>query len=231
MTVNEICETHKGRDVSFNILSRAFMDVPDDLSDRQAADTFAFLLALAEHSDNEDLKAGAQMLKSMYPEDSKEIFSYLTENRLDRAKDYTFLFVLGRGSVPQYESIYLSPEKLVKQEPWSEVKAAYAANGFKRAEKNKTMEDHVALELQFMGLLSKRTAQMIEAENFDEAEAVLKAQSDFYAKHVNRWIPTFCDNVISKSEKLHSKFYPAYAHLLKGFLTEDMLLLEDLLGE
>lgn len=231
MNVNEICETHKGRDVTFNIFSRIFMDVPDDFSDRLTADTCAYLLAVAELSENGDLKKGAQILNTFLPADKSNLEGWLAENRLDRAKDFTFLFILGQGSVSAYESVYRSPEKLIKQEPWSEVKTAYAVNGFKKAEGNKTIEDHVSLELQFMGLLSKKTAELIQEEDFDGAEARLKTQKEFYDNHIIKWIPDFCDIVISKSERLHTQFYVAYAYLLKGFLTEDMLLLEDLVGE
>ncbi|QAR33795.1 hypothetical protein EP073_10375 [Geovibrio thiophilus] len=230
MNVNEVCETHKGRDVTFNIFSRVFNDVPDDFSDKLAADTCAYLVSVAEASENGDLKKGAQILNTLLPADKSNLESWFAENRLDRAKDFTFLFVLGQGSVSSYESVYRSPERLIKQEPWSEVKAAYALNGFKKADSNKTIEDHVSLELQFMGLLSKKAAELLQNEDFDGAEIKLKAQKDFYNNHIIKWVPDFCDKVISKSERLHTQFYVAYAYLLKGFLTEDMLFLEDLLG-
>lgn len=231
MNVNEICETHKGRDVTFNIFSRVFIDVPDEASDKLFADTCEYLLSVAEFSENGDLKKGAQILNTLLPADKSALAGWFAENRLERAKDYTFLFVLGQGSVSTFESVYRSPERLIKQDPWSEVKAVYAENCFKKAEGNRQLEDHISLELQFMGLMSKKIAELFQKEDFDAAEAKLNVQKSFYDSHIFKWIPDFCDRVIAKSEKLHSQFYVAYAYLLKGFLTEDMLFLEDLLGE
>ena len=226
MSVNDISIIHNGRDVVFNVLSRVFLDIPDEASNKLISETLDYILTLADSSENEDLKAGAEILRELRAEGA----DWLDKNTLEYAKDFTSLFILGRGSVSVYESVYRSPEKLIKQEPWNEVKRIYAEHGLKKIENNKTIEDHVALELQFMAFLSKHIAQAIEKECFDTAEAKIRVQKDFHDNHLSLWIPELCTKVIQRNGKLNSSYYPAFALILKGFLEEDRAFLEELIG-
>lgn len=226
--MSELTSILKGRDVAFNIFSTVFMDVPDALTDELVIGTAGYLAEMADLSDNADMKKGAEYLREFF---STEDYANadISATRDERSLEYTTLYIIGAGQLPSYESVYLSPDHLTKQEPWSKVKAAYYSNFFRRADDQKTMEDHIALELQFMGLLSKRAAEHAEKEEYDEAEKVLRVQFDFYNEHINKWIPNFCKLTANRKEKLTTAFYPAYALLLKGFLEEDAAFLKGLL--
>ena len=108
----------------------------------------------------------------------------LNETREERAKEYTRLFILGKISVPIYESVYTSPQHLTKQESWEQVKAFYTSNFFRRAQEDRTMEDHIAMELQFVGLMSSRAAAHMEAENFEGAEEAISPPSLIFLRNI-----------------------------------------------
>ncbi|ADD69379.1 Uncharacterized component of anaerobic dehydrogenase-like protein [Denitrovibrio acetiphilus DSM 12809] len=228
MEVSEIVSVLKGRSVAYNVFSKAFKDVPDEETDTLFKETAEYMFQMADSSNNENFKKGAEMLKEFLATDNYSEAD-MAPTRMDRSRDYTRLFIIGKFSVPIYESVYTSPQQLTKQDAWAEVKRLYIKNFYKLAEGDKTMEDHLALELQFMGLLSNKTTSFIEDNVFDEAETTLQTQMDFLEKHLLVWAPELCDKVTELNSALHTGFYPAYAYMLKGFLEEDAAIVKELL--
>lgn len=225
MDVVEIVNVHRGRNVAFNVFSKVFTDVPSDQTDKFFAVTAGHMASIAASSCNSSLLNGAGLLPAVYGTSDFENAD-MESTRLARSRDFTRLFALNEVSL--YESVYVSPEKLIKQDAWSEVKAFYLSNFFKRVDDDRTIEDHVSMELQFMGLLSKNIADSLEAGDFEKAESAINAQLDFYNLHILRWVPEMCDKVIAEGEKLGTLFYPAYAHMLKGFIEEDSAFLKEM---
>jgi len=227
MKVQDITNVFKGRSVAYNVFSRVFIDIPDETSDVFYMETLPHMLSIADASDNKNMKKGAELLREFFGSDD-EMVERMADTRLERSKDYTKLFILGKISIPIYESIYNSVQNLTKQEPWEEVKAFYAAHFFKRAQEDRTMEDHISMELQFVGLMSSKTASYMEVNNFDDAEDSINAQLEFNKKHLTSWAFLFCSKVESAIKELNTQFYPGYACLLKGFLEDDVEFLTDL---
>lgn len=226
--MSELTSILKGRDVAFNVFSTVFKDIPDQQTDDLVRGTAGYLLDMADLSDNDNMKRGAELLRDFFGTADYERAD-LGDLVAERSREYTTLYIIGAGQLPSYESVYTSPEHITKQDSWSQVKAIYYANFFRRADGEKTSEDHVALELQFMGLLSKRSAELAEAEKYDEAEQVLRTQLNFYNDHINKWVPNFCKLTVNRKDKLTTSFYPAYALLLLGFMEEDAEFLKGLL--
>jgi TorA maturation chaperone TorD len=226
MDIIEIANIHKGRSVAFNVFSKVFADVPTEEKDNLFTATAEHMAMLASSSENPNMKKGLELLGDIYGEDFTK--NDLSADRLERNRDYTYLFVL--SNVPLYESVYTSPERLLKQEAWSEVKNFYLKNKYRHVDDDKTIEDHIAMEMEFMGYLSRDIAESLEQEKFDEAEEIMRAQLEFYRDHILKWVPLFCDGVITLQGELHTRFYPAYAYLLKGFIEEDIVFLEELLS-
>lgn len=231
MTVNEIAETLRCRDVVFNLLSHILIDVPDDYTDKLIEETNALLAGIAETTENEDFKEGFALLSGLLPAQGSDVSEWLNTTRLERSVAYTSLFILGNGSVSVYESAHRSPERLLRQDPWSEVKAFYQEFGFCCAEDKNIMEDHIASELQFMGLLSGKAAEACETEEIDACEELLAGQLRFYEEHISQWVPMFCTTIAECKGKPEFAFYAAYALIIKGFIAEDMLFLQELLAE
>jgi TorA maturation chaperone TorD len=226
MSVQELTETLKGRDVLFNLFSQVFIDIPDEFTDKLMMDTAALVSVIAGASNNSDFSEGAAVLRKYFDEAGS-----LEETRQDRTAAFTSLFLLGKASSPVYESVHRSPEKMVKQDPWSQVKEFYMQNGFRRSEKRNIMEDHVSIELQFMGLLSAKAAEACEAEDFEACSEILAAQLKFYDEHIMKWVPKFCSKVAEKKDEHKYAVYAAYALILKGFLVEDTVFLRELLED
>lgn len=225
MDVMDLANIHKGRNVAFNVFSKVFSDVPSEETDAFFAATAEHIALICAASCNSDMQNGASLLRTVYG--TKDFASADMEStRLGRSRDFTTLFAL--TSVSLYESVYTSPEKLIKQESWSDVKTFYLSNFFRRVDDDRTIEDHVSMELQFMGLLSKNIAECLETGKYEAAEAIMTTQLDFYRNHILRWVPELCDKVVKEGEKLHTLFYPAYAYMLKGFIAEDAAFLAEI---
>ncbi len=164
----------------------------------------------------------------------------LTEfvNTMDEDKDllstlnrsYTSLFLLGGSSVPTSESVYLSPDKLMKQQPWEDVMREYASHKFGIPVSFKEPEDHISIELLFMYFLAEKAAKALEAGNDDEAIDMLNAQKKFMDEHLYRWAGIFSDAVIMKAGA-HVKMLDAVTMLLKGFIAYDKEFLDTMTAE
>lgn len=148
------------------------------------------------------------------------IASYLKscgENSLDElAADFSKVF-LGAGSHEgnaafPYESVYLGEKPLVMQKPWEEVKKIYAQKGLALDNApSEMMEDHIAIELQFMAQL----------EDTGDAKAFLE-------EHLLSWTDKFCADIEKYAE---TDFYKGAAALLRGYLHMDAALLDELEAE
>lgn len=75
-------------------------------------------------------------------------------------------------------------------------------------------EDHIALELRFMGRLCR-----------DKSDISLRMQKDFLEDHLMKWVPGFCDELCEKSS---SDLYRGIGKITKGFLISEEELLNEL---
>ena len=151
---------------------------------------------------------------------------------VELAVDYTRAF-LGHGmdtyaTAYPYESVYTSKHRLLMQEAYSEVLAAYRAAGVVRAEGSNEEEDHLALELEFEALLCNRAAAAFETDDVKAAWNALQARSDFLHNHLLNWVPSFAADV---RRFARTGFYLGLADYLEGFLQTDAALLDELLAD
>ncbi len=160
-------------------------------------------------SSNEDFADGINVLKEFMTEekDVKKLYESM-------CAEFTRLFL---GPVPfvfPYESMYIDGSIMAKS--LLKVKNEYRAAGFSRAQGFHEPEDHIAMELGFMGNL----CQKVSKEN-------LKVQREFLDKHLSKWAPGFCNELCEKSR---SDFYKGIGKLTKGFLDFEKNLIEELLS-
>ncbi len=141
------------------------------------------------------------------------------ENALEElAVDYATVFLAagsadGAAAIP-CESVYRSPAKIFMQEPWEEVCAEYARFGLGKGEKYADlMEDHLAIELEFM-------AHLIEKSEAD-------AQKSFLEKHLLSWLAPFADDIDKYAKK---DFYKAIGRISLGFVAMEAKLLSAVEG-
>ncbi len=130
------------------------------------------------------------------------------------AVDYAAAFLAagsadGAAALP-FESVYNSPAKIFMQEPWEELKAEYARFGLVKSEENADlMEDHLALELEYMAFLIEKGDS--------------EAQKSFIEKHLLSWVETFASDI---DKFTRCDFYRAIGRITLGFLRLDAQLLE-----
>jgi len=114
-------------------------------------------------------------------------------------REYANLFLLP-GGVKPYESVYLSDEQLLMQEPWVKVREFYRKCGW-QLQNTSLPEDHASVELSFMAHLLSREGQ---------------AEADrFFQEHVVQWIPQLLQDI---QNNRHAGFYRSVSGCGRTFL-------------
>ena len=165
----------------------------------------------------------------------KLLYTYLKgiwdDSVTELAIDYVNTFI-GHGvnafsAAYPFESVHTSERRLLMQEARDEVLAIYRANHLKKG-KWKQSEDHIALELEFMQVMSKRSADALRAGNEDEAVNLIATQYNFLEDHLINWVPMLVSDMLKHAK---TDFYRGAAELTLGFLESDEEVLRDLLEE
>lgn len=147
----------------------------------------------------------------------------------DLAVDYASAF-LGAGKTKAaypYESVYTSPERLVMQNAWEEVSRIFRAHKLACSDHRDIMEDHIAMELEFMARLVDGALASLKAGRHDEYVASLKEQKDFLEKHLLNWITSFAHEA---REYIETDFYRGAVDVTEKYLAMDAYMLDDLLA-
>lgn len=173
---------------------------------------------------DEELRNGLKTL-SGYVNSLKE--RDLEQVRLELAVEYANLFLGVKGKVPHpSESAYRSKDHLIMQEPMDKVLRAYWDAGVDKEKKFKEPADHIAIELQFMAYLCRKTAETLGKNEKDEARKYLKMQKDFLKKHLSLWVSPFVKDILETAEV---DFYKGVAIITKRFVELDNSMIDDLL--
>ncbi len=153
----------------------------------------------------------------------------LEDVQAELAVEYAALF-LNAGSHPisPYESVYTSPEHLVMQQARDEVAYEYESEGLERLESFNEPEDHIALELEFMGRLCVKTDENLDRGDRVAALKCLEKQARFLAQHLGVWVPQFCEEI----RQAHpGEFYRGVAQLTQELVASDGEVVQALIEE
>ena len=164
----------------------------------------------------------------------RTMYNYLKgtweDTLLDLARDYARTFIghgnNGRSAAYPFESVHTSEKRLLMQDARDEVLAIYRANLLKKGEEWNDCEDHIALELEFMQVMSARTAKALNEGNEDEAVEMLKTQRAFVGQRLANWVPMFVSDIKYFSQ---TDLYIGAGELLLGFVQTEVEALDDLL--
>ena len=164
----------------------------------------------------------------------RTMYNYLKgtweDTLLDLARDYARTFIghgnNGRSAAYPFESVNTSEKRLLMQDARDEVLAIYRANLLKKGEEWNDCEDHIALELEFMQVMSERTAKALKEGKEDEAVEMLKTQRAFVGQHLANWVPMFVSDIKYFSQ---TDLYIGAGELLLGFVQTEVEALDDLL--
>lgn len=207
---SELARACERRAATYGLLARMYArEADEDLLREMGAMSFP------ASTGNADLDAGHRMLATY--------LSGVWENSVaELAVDYTRTFV-GQGvdafsAAYPYESVYTSERRLMMQDARDEVCAIYRSAGLGTADDWAETEDHVAVELEFMQTLARRTAERLDAGNEEAATLLLLTQRSFLADHLASWAPLLTADM---RRFARTGFYRALALMTDGFLVVD----------
>jgi TorA maturation chaperone TorD len=149
---------------------------------------------------------------------------------LDALKeDFRQLFVgPGRMSAPAWESVYRNEERALFDIHTLQVRETYARHGIEFIHKNRTPEDSIAIELEFMKILAERLLQAVESQDAKGERILLDEQHAFLKQHLLVWTPQFTKRI---QENAATPFYAGLGSVLRAFLVWDRHILEQLIAD
>ena len=209
---------HENRRVMYAFLSRMYeKEVTADL--------------VKELCDEKNQVMQTVVLKRMEDEKLKKGFETLTgylkgaagrdpdKVKIELAVEYADLFLGVRGK-PKHpsESVYVSNEQSMYQEPRDRVLSAYWNAGVNKTKEFTEPEDHIAIELQFMEYLCRKTVEALDGDQPDEVIRNLEIQKEFVNDHLARWVPMLTKDILASAEV---GFYKGVAEITDAFVRLD----------
>lgn len=134
--------------------------------------------------------------------------------QLEMAREYTRLFINAFPHViaPPYGSVYLEKDGRVFGKTTASVLRFFNDAGFDLKEDLGDLPDHIAHELEFMGILAGQESKASGAEKIRLEEI----QLDFLSRFMIPWAPAFCKIVMEQSQV---PFYRVLADLTQEFIS------------
>ncbi len=137
----------------------------------------------------------------------------------DLAIEYARLFLGPARHISPHESVHHERDDGDWGMLWGKdtvlVKKFIESAGFEYKTDYKGLPDSISVELEFMQQVTKRETQAWDEDDYDGALYCLKIEKQFIDEHLARWIPIFCDKVMSKAEL---SLYREMAKLTKSFI-------------
>lgn len=153
----------------------------------------------------------------------------------DAEKAFNWFF-LGVGTrLAPWESVYVSPDRLIFQASTLAVRGAYAAAGFAAKRKGSEPDDHIATECDFMAKLALRTQEAFGAKDEAACRKALETSRVFLDAHLGVLSAKFADALseevgesLSRRSDPAMKLYGELACFSAAFARKDSALLETL---
>lgn len=115
---------------------------------------------------------------------------------------HRLFFTPGKVPVDLFESLYRSPKRLLMQESTMDVRRHYLRAGLVAKRIYSIPDDHVAIELEFIGYLAQKALEFsdIQDENSrGSIEELLAWQQEFITEHAGKWIPDLAKKICQES--------------------------------
>jgi len=200
-------EINLARARMYHFLSAMFRDeVPEALLEKMSSGVFFDqLLVLQDSCSIQDFCSGLGRITGYLK--SKSAAAAYKELR----HDYAELFLnAGKNPAFPYESCYQNRDPLVMQEAVASVRKAYRGAGVHKSESYADLDDHIAVELEFMRYLAEKAA-----DGNDQ-----NSQFDFLRNHLMGWSVDFCAVLTGATS---SDFYRGLAELTMSFLFNERM--------
>lgn len=134
------------------------------------------------------------------------------------AADYAAIYLTGALGASPCESVWLSEDHLICQEPMFAVRRLYAEQGLQAADWRARPDDHLVLQLQFL------------ARRFEDGRSAgqVRESARFLDEHLLRWVGDFAHRVASRCD---TPFYAGLALLCATYCDSLREILARWLGE
>lgn len=136
----------------------------------------------------------------------------------DLAADYASIYLNHRIQASPEESVWINEENLTHQDSMFQVREWYARYGMEAPDWRTQPDDHLVLELEFIGRL---LSQRVDHEQLREV-------SCFMDDHLLRWLMDFAERVASRCD---TPYFASMAMLTGAYCEELRDLIVDVLGE
>lgn len=133
------------------------------------------------------------------------------------------------------ESVYVSDNHIIMQEPRNQVVKAYRECGLAvDKEKFDWPEDHISMEFLFMAHLCEQERLLcleamrlgIDGDLNEDIGALHNVQKNFFESHIALWVPLFIGELEARAKTM---FYAGIAEYLREFMAEEKAYLDDTL--
>ena len=229
LSVDDVRTVNLSRQRLYAFLSRLFAKEVDEEALNTIVTTQPTIHSLASSQETEELKDGSRLLQDFIGQAG--VLKGKEDLIRDLRAEYAALFLAvgkpykAKERLLTSESAYLGKHRMYYDKPFSEVRHTYGESGF---EKNKDFlepEDHIAVELDFMVNLRRRTHLSLDAEKVESALRYLKLQKEFLTDHMVKWVPDLCESMKDAAE---SELYRSLAHLTNGFILMEEQVVDEL---
>ncbi len=162
----------------------------------------------------------AEVLYDMDVTLGDEPFSQPDEELLEAlAVEYTRLFLGPGRHVSPHESVHHERDDGDWGRLWGastvEVKKFVESLGLTYKESDRSIPDHISVELELMQKIIEKEHQAWSMKNANDALHYLKIEKMFMEDHLSKWIPQFCDKIIHEAGM---SFYQRMAEITKNFI-------------
>ena len=212
MTITENSETvacvHDSLARAYTAVGRVFLEIPTAELLSSAESDLASIRGDIRHVPPE-LVAGIDRLRDA-----------MSESLADIRTDYARLFAgVKKLPAPPWESCYLSGKRQVCTQITESVRLAYLEACLCQEPSEAQPDDHIGLELQFLGAMSKHMADALGAGDSALADVAAAQRTAFITEHVSRWVPAFSAELEGAAE---TEFYRSLARLTADLTNYEM---------
>lgn len=220
MNREEIIRISQARAKMYRFLGGIYL-MEVDAAQLHELQQIAFPFVSGNEDADMDLQEGYALL-ARYLQETKEA------DLEDLAADYAKVFLAageatGRAAFP-YESVYVDKKRQVGGSTAMKMKTLYLARGYEPdPAMYRTMDDHIGLILQYMGILCDEMTKALSREDDEKAQSLLSEQKGFVKTHITNWVYSFTSDIIKFADL---DFYRAIAKITNGFIKKETVLLK-----
>lgn len=116
------------------------------------------------------------------------------------AVEFTALFLGPGGHISPHESVQIEEHGVYWGDATTEVRRFITETGIEYDSDYKGIPDHISVELEFLGELSRRESLAWGRGDTAAAGNCLAYQRDFLDEHLGQWVEKFCTQVVETAE-------------------------------